>query len=116
MNANPGGPDERRCITFREVHKVSNVTRIPKKAKEQEKKQFLSLITMDQFLLGKHKDAIAAEINRILMDERLLGIVTEMTMDYIDEHPELREQPAPDMWDYRDEQEDRDDYDDEDEC
>ena len=48
--------------------------------------------------------------------ERLLGIVTEMTMDYIDEHPELREQPAPDMWDYRDEQEDRDDYDDEDEC
>ena len=38
-----------------------------------------------------------------------------MTMDYIDEHPELREQPATDMWDYRDEQEDRDDYDDEDE-
>jgi len=47
--------------------------------------------------------------------ERLLEIVTEMTMDYIDELPELREQPAPDMWDYRDEQEDRDDYDDEDE-
>ena len=47
--------------------------------------------------------------------QRLLEIVTEMTMDYIDEHPELREQPAPDMWDYRDEQEDRDDYDDEDE-
>ena len=47
--------------------------------------------------------------------ERLLGIVTEMTMDYIDEDPELREQSAPDMWDYRDAQEDRDDYDDEDE-
>ena len=47
--------------------------------------------------------------------QRLLEIVTEMTMDYIDTHPELREQPAPDMWDYRDEQEDRDDYDDEDE-
>ena len=47
--------------------------------------------------------------------QRLLEIVTEMTMDYIDEHPELREQSAPDMWDYQDEQEDRDDYDDEDE-
>ncbi|MGX8697402.1 MAG: hypothetical protein ACSW8D_13565, partial [Prevotella sp.] len=47
--------------------------------------------------------------------ERLLEIVTEMTMDYIDAHPGLREQPAPDMWDYRDEQEDQDDYDDEDE-
>ena len=45
----------------------------------------------------------------------LLDVVTEMTLDYIDEHPELREQPAPDMWDYRDEQEDQDDYDDEDE-
>ena len=47
--------------------------------------------------------------------ERLLDVVTEMAMDYIDSHPELREQPAPDMWDYQDEQEDRDDYDDEDE-
>ena len=47
--------------------------------------------------------------------QRLLDVVTEMTMDYIDEHPELREQSAPDMWDYQDEQEDRDDYDDEDE-
>ena len=47
--------------------------------------------------------------------ERLLDVVTEMTMDYIEAHPELREQPAPDMWDYRDEQEDRDDYDNEDE-
>ena len=47
--------------------------------------------------------------------EKLLDVVTEMTMDYIDAHPELREQPAPVMWDYRDEQEDRDDYDYEDE-
>ena len=47
---------------------MTNVTRIPKKVKEQEKKQLLSLITMDQFLLKKYKDAIAAEINRILMD------------------------------------------------
>lgn len=47
--------------------------------------------------------------------ERLLEIVTEMTMDYIDAHPELREQPAPDMWHYRDEQEDRVDYDEDDE-
>lgn len=47
--------------------------------------------------------------------ERLLEVVTKMTMDYIDAHPELREQPASDMWDYRDDQEDLDDYDDEDE-
>ena len=46
--------------------------------------------------------------------ERLLEITTEMAMDYIDAHPELHEQPAPDMWDYRDAQEDRDDYNDED--
>ena len=47
--------------------------------------------------------------------EKLLDVVTEMTMDYIDAHPELCEQPAPDMWDFRDAQEDRDDYDDDDE-
>ena len=46
--------------------------------------------------------------------ERLLEITTEMVLDYIDAHPELREQPAPDIWDYRDAQEDRDDYNDED--
>ena len=48
--------------------------------------------------------------------ERLLEIVTEMTMDYIDAHPELHEQPAPDMWDYRDAQKDRDVYDEDDEA
>ena len=45
--------------------------------------------------------------------ERLLEIVPEMTMDYIDAGPGLPEQPAPDMWDYRAGQEYRDDYDDE---
>ena len=47
---------------------MSNITRIPKKVKEKEKRQLLSLITMDEFLLGKHKDSISAEINRILMN------------------------------------------------
>ena len=68
MNVNSEELDKRRCITFREVHRVSNITRIPKKVKEKEKRQLLSLITMDEFLLGKHKDSISAEINRILMN------------------------------------------------
>ena len=48
---------------------MSNVVRIRRKEKEQEKKQLLSLITMDEFLLSKQKDDIVAEVNSILMDE-----------------------------------------------
>lgn len=46
--------------------------------------------------------------------EKLLELLTEMIVDYVDTHPELRDQPAPDMWDYHDAREDRDDYDDDD--
>ena len=48
---------------------MSNVVRIRRKEKEQEKTQLLSLITMDEFLLSKQKDDIVAEVNSILMDE-----------------------------------------------
>ena len=47
---------------------MPEVVRIRKKVKEQEKKQLLSLITMDEFLLEKQKDDIVDEINSILMD------------------------------------------------
>ena len=47
---------------------MPEVVRIRKKVKEQEKKQLLSLITMDEFLLEKQKDYIVDEINSILMD------------------------------------------------
>ena len=37
---------------------MPEVVRIRKKVKEQEKKQLLSLITMDEFLLEKQKDDV----------------------------------------------------------
>ena len=43
--------------------------------------------------------------------EGLLNLITEMVVDYVEGHPELRGQPAPDMWDYRDPREDQDDWD-----
>ena len=47
--------------------------------------------------------------------ERLLEMVTEMVIDYVDAHPELRDRPGPDMWEYQDAQEDRDDSEDDEE-
>ena len=47
--------------------------------------------------------------------EKLLDKLAEMVCDYIDDHPELREQPTPDMWDFADKHEDVDDsYEDDD--
>lgn len=45
--------------------------------------------------------------------EILLGKLTEMVADYIDGHPELKNQSTPDMWSFSDLHEDVDDsYDD----
>ena len=44
--------------------------------------------------------------------ETLLMKLTEMVCDYVEAHPELREQPTTDMWDFRDSDEDVDDSDD----
>ncbi|PSL10166.1 hypothetical protein EI53_01228 [Fusobacterium naviforme] len=48
--------------------------------------------------------------------DKALERLEEGVLKYIEEHPELKEEPnKEDMWDYRDEQEDVDTYDDEDE-
>lgn len=47
--------------------------------------------------------------------DKALERLEEGVLKYIEEHPELKEEPnKEDMWDYRDEQEDVDTYDDED--
>lgn len=43
--------------------------------------------------------------------EGLLNLITEMVVDYVEGHPELRDQSAPDMWEYTDPREDQDDCD-----
>ena len=47
--------------------------------------------------------------------EAVLEILAARVADYIEAHPELREQPTEDMWSFRDEYEDVDDEEDEDE-
>lgn len=48
--------------------------------------------------------------------EKLLDILTGAVADYVESHPELRELPTEDMWDYYDKDEDVDDsWDEEDE-
>ena len=41
--------------------------------------------------------------------EAVLDILVGKVADYIDAHPELREQPTPDMYDFYDKDEDKDD-------
>ena len=41
--------------------------------------------------------------------EAVLDILVGKVADYIEAHPELREQPTPDMWDFYDKHEDVDD-------
>ena len=47
--------------------------------------------------------------------EAVLEILAAKLADYIEAHPELREQPTEDMWSFRDRYEDVDDEEDEDE-
>ena len=47
--------------------------------------------------------------------EAVLEILAAKLADYIEAHPELREQPTEDMWSFRDPQEDVDDEEDEEE-
>ena len=41
--------------------------------------------------------------------EKVLDLLEGTVADYIEQNPDLRSQPTKDMWDYRDEEEDRDD-------
>ena len=41
--------------------------------------------------------------------EKVLDTLEGAVVDYIKQNPDLRSQPTKDMWDYRDEEEDRDD-------
>ena len=45
--------------------------------------------------------------------EAVLDVLTGKVADYIESHPELRDQPTDDMWDYRDPDEDVDDWEEE---
>ena len=47
--------------------------------------------------------------------EAVLEILAARVADYIEAHPELREQPTEDMWSFRDQHEDVDDEEDEEE-
>ena len=74
-----------------------------------------------RFLAAKTDEAIASMVWALWgvyseeSYERLLDKLTEMVADYVDAHPELRNQPTPDMWSFADEDEDKDDsYDDDD--
>ncbi|MBR3279220.1 MAG: hypothetical protein IKG01_10050 [Lachnospiraceae bacterium] len=73
-----------------------------------------------RFLAAKTNEAIASMVLALWgvyrrdSYETLLDKLAEMVADYIDDHPELREQPTPDMWSYADKYEDVDDSDDED--
>ena len=74
-----------------------------------------------RFLAAKTDEAIASMVwalwgvYREDSYETLLDKLVEMVADYIDAHPELREQPTQDMWSFADKHEDVDDsYDDDD--
>lgn len=74
-----------------------------------------------RFLAAQTDEAIASmvwalwRVYRSDSYETLLDKLMEMVADFVDSHPELREQPTQDMWDYVNQYEDRDDSCDEDE-
>lgn len=74
-----------------------------------------------RFLAAQTDEAIASMVwalwgvYRSDSYETLLDKLMEMVADFVESHPELREQPTQDMWDYVNQYEDRDDSCDEDE-
>ena len=67
-----------------------------------------------RFLSKNTNEAIATMIFALwgLSDasdyEKLLDLLALLVVDYVETHPELRSKPTPDMFDYRNEREDRD--------
>ena len=73
-----------------------------------------------RFIAAKTNEAIASMVWALWgvyskeSYEKLLDKLAEMVADYIDAHPELRNQPTPDMFSFADRDEDVDDWDDDD--
>ena len=58
-------------------------------------------------------DSLAGELVRAMYSEeayeKVLDILCGAVADYVEQNPDLRNQPTEDMWDFKDEEEDQDD-------